>query len=84
MLKNGDKVVATLRTPDALADRQSRYSIEKLLVVKLDVTRPDEIDVAFAKVKTASGRIDSDVVLNNIGLIVVGEIEGTQCAQSTR
>ena len=74
--------MATLRTPDALAGRQSRYSIEKLLVVKLDVTRLDEIDVAFAKVKAASGSID--VVFKKIRLIVVGEIEGTQCAQSPR
>lgn len=72
--------MATLRTPVALADLQSRYSTEQLLVVKLDVTRPDEIEAAFAQAKAAFGRID--VVFNNAGLIVVGEIEGTPDEQA--
>ena len=72
--------MATLRTPVALADLQSRYSTEQLLVVKLDVTRPDEIEAAFAQAKAVFGRID--VVYNNAGLIVVGEIEGTPDEQA--
>ena len=67
--------MATLRTPDAIVDLQSRYSTDQLLVVKLDVTKPDEIEAVFAKAKAAFGRID--VVFNNAGFVVVGEIEGT-------
>jgi len=67
--------VATLRTPDAIADLKSRYSTDQLLVVKLDVTKPDEIEAAFSKAKAAFGRID--VVFNNAGLLVIAEIEGT-------
>ena len=66
--------MATLRTPDAIADLQSRYSTDQLLVLKLDVTKPDEIEAAFSKAKAAFGHID--VVFNNAGILVVAEIEG--------
>ena len=74
-LAHGDKVVATLRKPEVLESLQAKYSADKLLVTKLDVTKPDEIESAFAQAKEAFGRVD--VVFNNAGWGVIGEIEGT-------
>ncbi|KAI1785598.1 hypothetical protein LXA43DRAFT_899459 [Ganoderma leucocontextum] len=47
---------------------------KQLLVLHLDVSKPEEIRDAFAKVKAAFGRID--VVFNNAGYAVAGELEG--------
>jgi len=55
-----------------LESLQAKYPADKLLVTKLDVTKPDEIESAFAKAKEAF-----DVVFNNAGWGVIGEIEGT-------
>ncbi|TFK45158.1 NAD-P-binding protein [Crucibulum laeve] len=74
-LSQGDKVVATLRKPEALADLATKYNSSHLLVVKLDVTKPQEIIDAFSKAHEVFGRID--VVHNNAGYGSVGEIEGT-------
>ena len=74
-LAHGDKVVATLRKPKALESLQAKYPADRLLVTKLDVTKSDEIESAFAKAKEAFGRVD--VVFNNAGWGVIGEIEGT-------
>ena len=74
-LAHGDKVVATLRKPEALESLQAKYPSDKLLVTKLDVTKPDEIESAFAKAKEAFGRVD--VVFNNAGCGMIGEIEST-------
>ena len=79
-LAHGDKVVATLRKPEALESLQAKYPADKLLVTKLDVTKPDEIESAFAKAKEAFGRVD--VVFNNAGWGVIGEIEGTPDVQA--
>ena len=76
-LAHGDKVVATLRKSEALEfeSLQAKYPSDKLLVTKLDVTKPDEIESAFAKAKEAFGRVD--VVFNNAGWGMIGEIEST-------
>ncbi|EGN97096.1 hypothetical protein SERLA73DRAFT_74810 [Serpula lacrymans var. lacrymans S7.3] len=73
LLKRGDNVVATLRKPEALSDLSARYSADRLVLAKLDVTKRDEVVAAFAKAKEAFGRID--VVFNNAGQYVVGEVE---------
>jgi NAD(P)-dependent dehydrogenase (short-subunit alcohol dehydrogenase family) len=73
-LAAGHNVVATLRKPEVLKELQERYP-STLLVLQLDVTKPDQIEEAFAKAKEAFGRID--VVFNNAGAACVGEIEGT-------
>ncbi|KAI0636946.1 NAD-P-binding protein [Trametes polyzona] len=72
-LESGDKVVATLRKPAALADLAQKYPADRLRLVKLDVTVPAEIDAAFAAAKAAFGRVD--VVFNNAGYVAVGENE---------
>lgn len=73
LLKQGHKVVATLRKPEALDDLATQYPLTQLLVVKLDVTQHSEIPVAFAKAKEAFGRVD--VVFNNAGKMINGEVE---------
>ncbi|KIJ61446.1 hypothetical protein HYDPIDRAFT_31315 [Hydnomerulius pinastri MD-312] len=75
VLLQGDKVVATLRTPEMLDDLAARYPKNKLLVLKVDVSKGEEIDHAFAKTKEAFGRLD--VVFNNAGYGVFGEVEST-------
>ena len=73
VLANGERVVATLRKPEVLSDFASKYTPEQLLVLRLDVSKPDEIKAAFAKAKATFGRID--VVFNNAGYAVAGEAE---------
>ena len=75
VLEKGEIVVATLRTPAALADLQQKYTKERLLVLPLDVTKPSEITAAFEAATAQFGRID--VVLNNAGFAVQGEVEDT-------
>lgn len=75
VLKNGDIAIATLRKPEALSDLQTQYDTTKLLVLRLDVTKPQEIRDAFAQAKEAYGRVD--VVFNNAGYSVLAEAEGT-------
>ncbi|KAG2048001.1 NAD(P)-binding protein [Suillus hirtellus] len=74
-LDKGDIVVATLRKPQVLSDLAARYSADKLLVLKVDVTKQEDIDKAFARTRSAFGRLD--VVFNNAGYSIVTEIEGT-------
>ncbi|KAF9813700.1 hypothetical protein IEO21_05416 [Rhodonia placenta] len=74
-LQSGDIAIATLRSPAALADLASQYGPDKLLILRLDVSKPDEIREAFAKAKEAFGRID--VVFNNAGSGLMSEVEGT-------
>lgn len=74
-LKKGDKVVATLRKPEMLADLVAQYPKDKLLILKVDVTKPSDIDAAFAHTKETFGRVD--VVYNNAGRAIFAEAEGT-------
>ncbi|EED79184.1 predicted protein [Postia placenta Mad-698-R] len=75
VLKNGDIAVATLRKPDALSDLVAKYPAERLLVLKLDVAKPDEITAAFSDAVKQFGRID--IVFNNAAYATLGEVEGT-------
>ena len=74
-LGNGHRVVATLRKPEVLQDFASQYPSNQLLVLRLDVTKPQEIKDAFTKAKEAFGRVD--VVFNNAGFAAFGEAEAT-------
>jgi NAD(P)-dependent dehydrogenase (short-subunit alcohol dehydrogenase family) len=75
VLKKGDIAVATLRTPAALAGLAAQWPPDRLCVLELDVTRAEDVARAFAEAKRAFGRID--VVFNNAGIVLVGEVEGT-------
>ena len=74
-MANGDNVVATLRKPEALKDLQDRTPADRLLVLKLDVTKHDEIIDAFAQAKKKFGRVD--VVFNNAGYAIYSVVENT-------
>ncbi|KIJ67601.1 hypothetical protein HYDPIDRAFT_26027 [Hydnomerulius pinastri MD-312] len=79
-LEYGDIVVATLRTPAMLSDLSAKYSVSQLLVLQLDVSDASAITAAFNKAIAAFNRID--VVFNNAGFYVVGEVEAISDASS--
>ena len=72
-LKQGDIVVASARKPESLNDLKTSYAADQLLTIRLDVDKATEIKQAFVQAKNAFGRVD--VVFNNAGWSVVGEIE---------
>jgi NADP-dependent 3-hydroxy acid dehydrogenase YdfG len=71
-LKRGDKVAATARTLESIADLKDKYG-ESVLTLELDVTEPDEVRAAVAQAHAHFGKLD--VVLNNAGYSLVGTIE---------
>lgn len=73
-LENGDSVVVTLRKPSMISDLSTKYPASQLLVLQLDVSDPAAITAAFNQAVASFNRID--VVLNNAGFYVVGEVEG--------
>ena len=75
LLEVGNKVIATLCKSEALSDLTARYLPTQLLVIKLDVTHRDNIRAAFDQAAATFGRID--VVLNNAGVNVTGEVKST-------
>jgi NAD(P)-dependent dehydrogenase (short-subunit alcohol dehydrogenase family) len=68
-LARGDRVVATARRPESLADLAG----ENVLVVPLDVTREDQVEAAVRAALERFGRID--VLVNNAGYGSVGAVE---------
>jgi len=79
-LQKGDAVVATLRKPEVLAELSAKYPAEKLLVLKLDVSNQGEVVNAFAEALKHFGRID--IVFNNAGCAVLGELEAIDDASA--
>jgi NAD(P)-dependent dehydrogenase (short-subunit alcohol dehydrogenase family) len=75
VLQAGEIAIAAMRNPenDAFKELQTKHGSQKLLIVQLDVTKEDEVKTAFAKAKETFGRID--VVFNNAGITLVGELE---------
>src|SRR3954464_10486020 len=73
----GHAVVATGRNPDAVAKAidpaMDRAKSDDLLVVKLDVTKPDDAKAAIAAAIGRFGRID--VLVNNAGNFYAGFFE---------
>lgn len=68
-LARGDRVVATARRPESIAE----LAADRALVVALDVTRPDQIDAAVHASFERFGQID--VLVNNAGYTSVGAVE---------
>jgi NAD(P)-dependent dehydrogenase (short-subunit alcohol dehydrogenase family) len=68
-LARGDRVVATARRPETLADLAG----DDVLVVALDVTRQDDVDAAVRAALERFGRID--VLVNNAGYGSIGAVE---------
>ncbi|MDP9076794.1 MAG: SDR family NAD(P)-dependent oxidoreductase [Bacteroidota bacterium] len=71
-LKRGDKVAATARKLESIADLNEKYSAN-VLTLELDVTKPDQVKSAVEQAHAHFGRLD--IVLNNAGYSLVGTIE---------
>jgi NAD(P)-dependent dehydrogenase (short-subunit alcohol dehydrogenase family) len=71
-LEAGDKVAATIRdNTQKLSELANRYS--DLYIVKLDVTKEEEVKTAVQKTLDRFGRLD--IIVNNAGYGIVGGIE---------
>ncbi|MCQ8828760.1 SDR family NAD(P)-dependent oxidoreductase [Streptomyces malaysiensis] len=71
-LEAGDRVVATARRPDALAEAFKEYG-DRVHPLALDVTRPEAAHEAVEAALARFGRID--VLVNNAGYANVSPIE---------
>ena len=67
--KRGERVVATARRPEALAD----VAGDDVLVLGLDVTRAEDIEPALDAAADRFGRVD--VLVNNAGVGFLGGLE---------
>jgi NAD(P)-dependent dehydrogenase (short-subunit alcohol dehydrogenase family) len=77
-LQNGDQVIATLRSPDALGDLLNEYP-EKLTALALDVTDPGAVQEAITRARDLTGGLD--VIVNNAGYADLVSIEDSTLEQ---
>jgi NAD(P)-dependent dehydrogenase (short-subunit alcohol dehydrogenase family) len=77
LIARGDRVVATARNRDALADLVARAP-DRVLAARLDVTT-DDLQAAVASAIAHFGQID--VLVNNAGYSIVGAVEETSDAE---
>jgi NAD(P)-dependent dehydrogenase (short-subunit alcohol dehydrogenase family) len=73
-LESGDRVAATARNPEQLAELTDRFG-ERVLPLALDVTDATAVGEALRQASLAFGRLD--VVVNNAGYANVSPIETT-------
>jgi len=81
LLEREDRVVATLRQPDALKALTEKYT-EQLCVLTLDVTDTHAINTVVADAFQCVGHID--VVVSNAGYALFGAAEEASDAQTER
>jgi NADP-dependent 3-hydroxy acid dehydrogenase YdfG len=72
ILKRGDKVAATARKLESIADFKEKYG-DNVLTLELDVTNHDQVKKAVEQAYAHFGRLD--IVFNNAGYSLVGTIE---------
>jgi len=77
-LADGDTVVAAVRRPDSVKDLVEATP-DRLSVVELDVTKPEQITAAVEEVLARHDRVD--VLVNNAGRGVIGAAEDLSDAQ---
>ena len=77
-IARGDRVVATARDSRALDDLVKRAP-ERVSALRLDVTKPDEIQNVVRAAYERFGAID--VLVNNAGYSIVGAVEETSDAE---
>ncbi|TRW27484.1 SDR family NAD(P)-dependent oxidoreductase [Flavobacterium zepuense] len=71
-LKRGDRVAATARNLDSIADLKEKYG-DNVLTLELDVTNTTQVKSAVEQAHAHFGRLD--IVLNNAGYSLVATIE---------
>lgn len=71
-LKRGDKVAATARKLESIADFKEQYG-DNVLTLEMDVTNAAQVKTVVEQAHAHFGRLD--VVLNNAGYSLVGTIE---------
>ncbi len=71
-LKRGDKVAATARKLESIADLKEKYG-DNVLTLALDVTNAEQAKATVEQAYAHFGRLD--IVLNNAGYSLVGTIE---------
>lgn len=71
-LKRGDKVAATARRLESIADLKEKYP-KNVLTLKLDVTQADQAKSVVEAAYDHFGKLD--IVFNNAGYSLVGTIE---------
>ncbi|MCG6188676.1 oxidoreductase [Maribellus maritimus] len=74
VLKNGDKLIATARKPEQLADLIELYG-ENVRSIELDVTSPEQAKEAVQFAIESFGKLD--VIVNNAGYGNMGSVEET-------
>lgn len=78
LIVRGERVVATARDPRSLRDLVA-LAPERVLALRLDVTKSDEIQSAVKAATLRFGAID--VLVNNAGYSIVGAVEETSEAE---
>jgi NAD(P)-dependent dehydrogenase (short-subunit alcohol dehydrogenase family) len=81
VLARGYRVVVTARNPESVEDLVAGHE-GQAIALRLDVTRPDEIDAAVRQAEKTFGRID--VLVNNAGIGYFGAIEESDEAEVRR
>ncbi|MCH5686686.1 SDR family NAD(P)-dependent oxidoreductase [Niabella sp. W65] len=71
-LERGDRVAATARNANSIADLNEKYG-GSVLTLELDVTNAEQVKMVVQQAHAHFGKLD--IVLNNAGYSLVGTIE---------